>query len=115
MGHLGIGDVTFAPRFQTRIPPGVRRIPFPYEFLNKGILVGEGQVYSGCRRIGPTTTWRHGQSKDHEETWRVSGFEERPCHGKAFKLSPLSLCYFIIIIIIIIIIFLPLLTATFPL
>ena len=95
MGYLGTGDVTFAPGFQTRIPLGVRRIPSPCELLDKGLLVGEGQVCSGCHRAGPSTTQRHGQSEDHEKTRGVFGSEERPRHGKSFKLSPFSLCFFI--------------------
>ena len=91
MRHLEIGDVIFAPGFQTRILPGVRRIPSLCELLDKGLLVREGQECSGCHRAGPSTTQRYGQSEDHEKTRGVFGSEERPRHGKSFKLSPFSL------------------------
>ena len=113
MGHLGTGDVTFAPGFQTRIRPSVRRIPSPCKLLNKGLPAGEGWVCSRCHRVGPSTTQRHSQFEDHEETEGVFGSEERPHHAKSFKLSPFSLCFFIYLFFIFFL--LPLLIATFPL
>ena len=87
MGHLETRDVIFAPGFQTRIPLGVRWIPSLCKLLNKGLSAREGLVHSRRRRASLATTWRHGRFEDHEKTRGVSGSEERPRHGKSFKLS----------------------------
>ena len=92
-------------------PSSVRRIPSPFELLDKGLLVGEGRVRSRRHRASPTTARQHGRSEHHEKTLGVSRSKERPRHGKSFKLSPLSLCYIIIFLIIFCFLF----TATFPL
>ena len=115
MGHLETGGVIFAPGFQIGVSPGVKWIPSPCELLNKGLPAEKGRVRSRCHRAGLATTRRHGRSEDHEKTRGVSGFEERPCHGKYFKLSSLSLCCSIIYFIYIYFLLLSLLTVTFPL